>query len=54
MFDSGRRLLMAGLREGHEELYGSRLKELLFLRMYGDDFTAADRERIVKHIISSG
>lgn len=49
MFDSGRRLLMAGLREGQEELDGSRLRELLFLRMYGDDFTAADRNSIIRH-----
>ncbi len=52
MFDSGRRLLIAGLRERQEEIVASRLRELLFLRLYGDDFVDADRKRIINHLSS--
>jgi hypothetical protein len=50
MFDSARKLVMAGIlkEEGHIDTL--RLRAQLFLRMYGNDFTAAKREKIIKKI----
>jgi hypothetical protein len=50
MFDSGRKLVISGILRGRSGLDTSRLRALLFLRMYGNDFTAAERERIIKKI----
>ncbi len=50
MFDSARKLVIAGiLREGNR-LDASQLRAQLFLRMYGCDFTAAEREKIIEKI----
>jgi hypothetical protein len=50
MFDSARKLVMSGILKGRPRLDTSRLRAQLFLRMYGNDFTAADREKIIKKI----
>jgi hypothetical protein len=50
MFDSGRKLVISGILRGRPRLDTSRLRAQLFLRMYGNDFTAAERERIIKKI----
>ena len=50
MYDSGRKLVIAGILKKKPQLDLSRLREELFLRMYGSDFTVAERERIIKKI----
>ena len=50
MYDSGRKLVISGILKGVPHLDTSRLRAQLFLRMYGDDFTATERERIIKKI----
>jgi hypothetical protein len=50
MFDSGRKLVISGILRGRPRLDTSRLRAQLFLRMYGNDFTATERERIIKKI----
>jgi hypothetical protein len=48
MHDSARKLVISGILKGRPHLEVSRLRAQLFLRMYGDDFTATERERIIK------
>ena len=48
MHDSARKLVISGILKGRPYLDVSRLRAQLFLRMYGDDFTATERERIIK------
>jgi hypothetical protein len=50
MYDSGRKLVMSGIQKGKLQLNAMQLRGQLFMRMYGSDFTAADRERIIKRI----
>ena len=50
MYDSGRKLVISGILKGRQHLDTSRLRAQLFLRMYGNDFAAAERERIIKKI----
>ena len=50
MYDSGRKLVMSGILKDRPHLDASRLRAQLFLRMYGNDFTAKERERIIKKI----
>ncbi len=50
MFDSGRKLVLSGILKERPRLNSSQLRARLFLRLYGGDFTAADRERIIKKI----
>ena len=50
MYDSGRKLVISGILKGRPHLDTSRLRAQLFLRMYGNDFAAAERERIIKKI----
>jgi hypothetical protein len=50
MFDSGRKLVISGIVKGRPHLDTSQLRAQLFLRMYGNDFAAAERERIIKKI----
>ena len=45
-----RKLVMAGIGDGKRPLTASQLRGQVFLRMYGGDFTAEERERI-KHRI---
>jgi len=50
MYDSGRKLVISGIQNGRQPLNASQLRGQLFLRMYGRDFTAADREKIINKI----
>ncbi len=50
MYDSGRKLVIAGIQNEGQHLNPSQLRGQLFLRMYGSDFSAADRERIINSI----
>ncbi len=50
MYDSGRKLVIAGIQNERQHLNPSQLRGQLFLRMYGSDFTAADRKRIINKI----
>lgn len=50
MYDSVRKLVISGILKGGPNLDTSRLRAQLFLRMYGDDFSAAEREKIIKKI----
>jgi hypothetical protein len=50
MYDSGRKLVIAGIQNGRQQLNVSQLRGQLFLRMYGSDFTAADNKRIINRI----
>lgn len=50
MYDTGRKLVIAGIQNGRQQLNGSQLRGQLFLRMYGSDFTAADRKKIINKI----
>ena len=50
MFDSGRKLAIAGILKGKPHLNSSQLRARLFLRLYGGDFTSIDTDRIIKII----
>ncbi len=50
MYDSGRKLVIAGIQNERQQLNASQLRGQLFLRMYGSDFTVADRKRIINSI----
>jgi hypothetical protein len=50
MYDSGRKLVISGILKRKPRLDSSRLRALLFLRMYGSDFTTTEREKIIKKI----
>ncbi|KHE90229.1 MAG: hypothetical protein K8F52_12755 [Candidatus Scalindua rubra] len=40
----------SGIQNGKQQLNSAQLRGQLFLRMYGNDFTAADRKRIINKI----
>jgi hypothetical protein len=49
MFSTGMALVRAGLhRQGYVDR--SELRQHVFLRLYGDDFTPAERSKILKKI----
>ena len=50
MYDSAKKLVMAGIRDKNPHLTVSQLRTHLFLRMYGSDFTRDEREKIIKSI----
>lgn len=50
MYDSAKKLVIAGIRDRNPHLTLSQLRAHLFLRMYGSDFTSAEREKIIKSI----
>ena len=50
MYDSGRKLVISGIQNGRQQLNASELRGQLFLRMYGNDFSAADRKKIMNKI----
>jgi len=50
MYDSGRKLVIAGIQHGKHPLTDSQLRGQVFLRMYGSDFTVEERERIIRRI----
>ena len=50
MFDTGRILVLAGLKEQNPELNEAQLRKQLFIRLYGADFTKSEIDRIVSKI----
>ena len=50
MFDTARRLLVSGIRAEQPAISDTELKVEVFLRTYRDDYTAADRDRIVAYL----
>jgi len=50
MYDSGKKLAIAGILKERQHLDSSRLRGQLFIRIYGSDFSPADIERIIKKI----
>ena len=50
MYDSVRKLVISGIQNERQQLDTSQLRGQLFMRMYGNDFKAADRERIINKI----
>jgi hypothetical protein len=46
MYDSGSKLVIAGILNGGQQLNASQLRGQIFLRMYGGDFTSAEIKRI--------
>jgi hypothetical protein len=50
MYDSGKKLVISGIQNERQQLNASQLRGQLFLRMYGSDFTADDRKRIINSI----
>ena len=50
MYDSVKKLAISGILKERPHLDTSRLRAELFLRIYGNDFSATDREQIMKKI----
>ena len=50
MYDSGRKLVISGINKGSTQLSDSQLRRQIFLRIYENDFTSVDRERIINRI----
>ena len=50
MYDSVKKLAISGIVNERQHLDQPRLRRELFLRIYGNDFPATDRERIMKKI----
>lgn len=50
MYDSAKKLAISGLLREREHLDPSKLREELFLRIYGNDFSERDKERIIAKI----
>jgi len=50
MYDSVKKLAISGILKERQHLDTTRLRGELFLRIYGNDFSATDREQIMKKI----
>ena len=50
MYDSAKKLVLSGLLRERQHLDPSKLRGELFLRIYGNDFSVTDRERIMAQI----
>jgi hypothetical protein len=50
MFDITRGLLIAGIRAARPDITEAELRQELFLRYYGDEFSPEQRERILAAI----
>ena len=50
MFDLGKKLMVAGLQQEHGSLNEAQIRARIFLRLYGDCYSQAEIERIVKRI----
>ena len=50
MYDSGKKLVVSGILKGRQHLDTLQLRTQLFIQMYGCDFTASDKEKILKRI----
>jgi hypothetical protein len=54
MFDTARAMAVAGIRDAHPEYGEGELRRALFLRLYGQDFEPAVRDRIADRIGNLG
>ncbi len=52
MYDSVKKLATSGLLKERQDIDPSRLRGELFLRIYGNDFSVTEKERIMKKISS--
>ena len=50
MFEAAKKLALAGLRAQYGGLSPADLREKLFLRFYGDEYSEEEKARIVKAI----
>ena len=50
MFDTGRRLMIAGLRKEYGPLTEAQLRAKIFMRLYREDFSDAELKKIIKHL----
>lgn len=50
MYDTGRKLVIAGIQKESQQLSDSQLRRQFFLRLYGNSFPSADIERIMSKI----
>ena len=53
MFDTMRRLLVAGIRAEQPDISDTELRVEIFLRTYRDDYAPSERDRIVGQIRES-
>ncbi len=47
MYNTARKLVIAGIQNKRQQLNASQLRGQLFLRMYGNDFSTAEAKRII-------
>jgi hypothetical protein len=50
MYDTAKKLAVSGILKERQHLDTARLRGELFVRIYGNDFSATNRERIMKAI----
>ncbi len=50
MYNTARKLVIAGIKNEMGQLTTSQLRGQLFLRMYGNDFSAAEVKRVINKI----
>jgi hypothetical protein len=50
MFDAGKKLVEAGLREKYGELTEAQMRAKVFVSMYGEDFTEEEIKKIAGKI----
>ena len=50
MFDAGRKLVEAGLRDQYGQLSEAQMRARVFVRMYGEDFTEEEIKKIAGKI----
>jgi hypothetical protein len=50
MYDTAKKLAVSGILKERQHLDTARLRGELFIRIYGNDFSAINRERIIKAI----
>ncbi len=50
MFETGKRLVIAGLLMQNNSLNNAQLRARIFMRLYGDTFTREEIENIVQRI----
>jgi len=54
MFQTAKKLVIAGLRDRYGDLSEADLREKLFLIFYGDDFSEEERGKIVEMVRGRG
>ncbi len=50
MYNTARKLVIAGIQNKRQQLNASQLRVQLFLRMYGNDFSAAEIKKIINKL----